>query len=96
MSWLSSGGHDKNKIRHKGGLGGEHDAQTFILLNILCAVRWNSMHTMQHCITLTRGRHVPANTWYIHAYIEIEQQCWPVQCHMVYTKYTREMENCNR
>jgi len=24
-----------------------------------------------------------------------ELQCWPVQCHTVYTKYACGMENCN-
>ena len=25
--------------------------------------------------------HIPANKWYVHAYIEV--QCWPVQCHCI-------------
>jgi len=37
---------------------------------------------------------MPANKRYVHAYIEL--QCWPVQCHTIYTKYAHGMENCNQ
>ena len=30
------------------------------------------------------------------SYAYIELQCWPVQCHPVYTKYTHGPENCDR
>jgi len=35
-----TGGHERNKIKHKGSLGYEDDAQTFSL----CAFQCNSMH----------------------------------------------------
>jgi len=56
------------------------------------AMMKNNCKAIDVVITLTRGRHMPTNKRsYIHAYIEL--QCWPLQCHTIYTKYARGMEN---
>ena len=68
MGYLSNGGHERNKIWHKGSLKDEDDVQTS---NTHIAQRKSAIphstvknnHNIIVCvvITLTRGRHVPAN-----------------------------------
>jgi len=83
-------GRERNKIWHKGSLGDEDDVRTSNTRRAQrkCTIPHSSMKTCRNItefvvITLTRGRHVPLNNRYVHAYIEL--QCWLVPCHSIYT-----------